>query len=292
MPNYTNGDSKLESITIEGVDKVFVISNPSLEAIHFNKGLIGTEFSQACLTASKAFLFHFKPELEPLLGDVAELVILSKGLVYRFGDAFAQVFNRNLDVNFVATRRVQFDNESAKIDVSYANLDAPAENLIIGDVIATGDTACAALARYLDTNGLKRVFMFSLSGSVIGARKLSQFCQSRNVELTLVYALGAFGLGQNGFDLSFLHPDTITSQAYLEQAKQVYGGLPISSVGWDCGTQVQATRKYKMLCWIEAKYWGLDNSPIFPVKEFPSDLRLVEKERHAYEERVRLFRAT
>jgi len=289
MPFYKVEDSQLERITIDGVDNIFVMSNPHLEDIHFDRGLVGIEFSQACLTASKLFLAHFKPELSVLLSDLAEMVILSKGLIYRFSEACSQTFNHNLEINFAATRRLQVESESAKIDVAYVNFDAPAENLILGDVIATGATICAVLSRYLESYKLKRVFILSMAGSIVGAQTIAKFCKSKNIELTLVYASAAFGLGSNGFDLSFLHPDTITSKIYRDRAMQAYKGKPVSSVGWDCGTQVLATRKYKMLCWIEAKYWDMEDSDVFPVKEFPSDKRLVEKERSAYEDRVSSF---
>lgn len=56
----------------------------------------------------------------------------------------------------------------------------------------------------------------------------------------------------------------------------------VSSVGWDFGSQAQSTTKYKNLCWIEAKYWGLESSDVFRLKERPTDRRLVEREHAAY----------
>jgi hypothetical protein len=123
--------------------------------------------------------------------------------------------------------------------------------------------------------------VFAIAGSVMGGQAIAKFCSSNGIDLTLAYGLAAFGLGSNGFDLSFLHPDTITNEKYLDHARRVYKDKPISAVGWDFGTQAQATRKYKMLCWLEAEYWGLENDDVFALKEQPSDSRLIEKERAA-----------
>jgi hypothetical protein len=286
MPDYVVDESSITNVAVEGLNNLYVMSNPSLEVLLFDRGLIGLPFSRACLESSKAFLRHFRPELSPLLSDVAELMILTKGAVYRMHDAFEQVFDINLPVNFIATRRAEVTSATAQIEIPYYNFDAPSENLIIGDVVATGATLCAALSSYQHFQNLKRIFVFSLAGSLIGAKTLHEFCESKGIELTVVYALGVFGLGENGFDLSFLHPETITSPEYRRRAAEAFRDLPISAVGWDCGTQTQAPRKYKMLCWLEAKYWGLKGNDVFPEKEFPNDARLVEKERSAYGSKI------
>jgi hypothetical protein len=286
MPEFEIGGSHIERVQIPGIDRAFIMRNSSLEAVLFNRNLIGLEFTQACESASRAFLSHLKPELTSIIEDVAELMILSKGMYFWIHNAFAQVFERNLEINFAATRRVEVSSNSAQVEIPYFNFDAPAENLIIGDVLASGATMCTALSHYLDYCQLKRVFVFSIAGSVIGGQTLANFCRSRGVELTLIYGLAAFGLSLNGFDLPFLHPDTITCDEYRYRAASVYEGKPISAVGWDFGTQAQAIRKYKMLCWIEAKYWGLEDSDVFLLKEFPGESRLVEKEKAAYSSAV------
>ena len=61
----------------------------------------------------------------------------------------------------------------------------------------------------------------------------------------------------------------------------VFKGKPVSSAGWDFGTQAQALKKYRMLCWIEAKYWELEGSDVFLEIEPPTDFRLIEKEESA-----------
>jgi hypothetical protein len=277
----------MEKIHIDGVENAFIIRNPALEEILFNRNLVDLAFTRNCEAATTSFLRHFEPELTSIIPEgIAELMLLSKGLYYWMHNAFAEVFERNLEINFAATSRAEVSSDSAHVLVPYFNFDAPADNLIIGDVLASGTTICTVLSLYLKYHKLKRVFLFSLAGSVIGGQALAQFCKSQNIALTLAYSLAAFGLSSNGFDLSFLHPDTITDKEYQERAMRVFEGKPISSVGWDCGSQAQSLRKYKLLCWLEAEYWGLQDSAVFQLKERPADTRLVEKEYPAFSDRI------
>lgn len=279
----------MEKVQVDGVDKAFIISNTVLEDILFNRNLVGLAFTRNCEAATNVFLRHFEQEIMSLIPEgLAELMLLTKGMYYWVHNAFAQVFGENLEINFVATRRAEVASNSARVIVPYFNFDAPADNLIIGDVLASGTSICTALSLYSQYHKVKRVFLFSLAGSRVGGQMLAQFCRSQNIDLTLVYSLAVFGLSSNGFDLSFLHPDTITSKVYRERAMKMFEGKPVSVVGWDCGSQAQSLQKYKMLCWLEAEYWGLQDSAIFQLKEQPVDIRLIEKEGAAYEGRVPL----
>jgi hypothetical protein len=289
MPRLQCGDSHLDKVVIEGLPDAYIMSNPVLERILFNRNLIGLDFSDACQEASEAFVEHFSAEISSFGDDVAELVILTKGIYYWLHNAFAARLRRNLEANFIVTKRSTVSGTSVSIDVPYCDFSAPVHNLILADTIASGATMVAALRHYSGFHALRRVLVFSMAGTATGGRALAAFCQEREVELTIVYGLAAFGLGSNGFDLSFLHPDTICpNQDYVRRARDMYEGKPVSAVGWDFGSQAQAVRKYRMLCWIEAEYWGLQHSDLFRLKERVTDRRLVEKEMSAYADRVQL----
>jgi hypothetical protein len=282
MPVHDLNESHLSELQVEGLTNAFIIENPALEKILFDRNLIGLNFTDACEDSSEYFLRHFEPEIKDVIEDIAEFVLLSKSIYYWMHNAFAKVFNDNLQSNLAATSRVKVESSSAKIAIPYCNFDAPSKNLIIADTIASGATICQALSTYLNCHELDNVFIFSIAGSLIGGKAISKFCHSRNINLTLAYGLAAFGLGSNGFDPSFLHPETITNVKYKKRAAEVFHNKPVSSVGWDFGTQAQAIRKYKMLCWLEAEYWGLQDSEVFRYKEPRLDMRLIEKEYIAY----------
>jgi hypothetical protein len=274
---------------IEGLPQAYIMSNSALERILFNRSLIGLDFTSACQEASEAFLGHFFSEITSWGDDVAELVILSKGIYYWLHNAFEARLQKNLEANFIVTKRAAVAGASINIDVPYCDFSVPVNNLIVADTIASGATMVAALRHYCRFHPLRRILVFSMAGSVSGGRVISSFCREHDIELTIVYGLAAFGLASNGFDLSFLHPDTICpNQEYIRRARELYEGKPVSAVGWDFGSQAQAIHKYRMLCWIEAEYWGLQHSELFKVKESVTDLGLVQREKAAYADRVQL----
>lgn len=288
MPNYDikDPDSEMYNANIEDIENAYIIKNISLENILFNRNLIGLQFTENCELATYNYFRHFLPEIDSLEDNFAELIILTKGIYYWGHNAFAKAFNKNLQANFIYTSRDQVSEEGVKVVVRASNFDAPVKHLFIGDTIASGETICVALNEYLKYHDLEHVYIFSIVGSKIGGQKIYIFCKRKKIKLTIGYGLAAFGLAPNGFDLSFLHPDTITSEEYIEKAIVVYKGKPVSSAGWDFGTQAQATKKYKMLCWTEEKYWKLENSGVFKETKQPTDLRLIEKEYAAFNDKI------
>ena len=227
---------------------------------------------------------HFGAELSNE-EEVAELMLLSKGAQYRLGEAIENALGYRVQTNFLAASRKMIAENEVKVGIDYASLDAPARTVVIGDTVASGETVCTALDYYLNYHCLERVLLFSLAGSRTGAVRIGKFCAERGIELTIVYGLAAFGLASNGFDLSFLHPDTICDEKYKLQAAEVFKQLPISAVGWDFGSQVQAVEKYRALCWVEARYWGLEESDLFAVAKQPTHAFQIEREHPAYKDR-------
>jgi hypothetical protein len=276
----------MESVEVEAVQRAFIIRNQPLERLLFDRNLIGLEFESTCEACSAEFVRHFEDELTAVAGETAELVILSKSLRYGLKRAFATVLHRNLETNFVATRRVAVDGDEATVRVLYEDFDAGHPNLVIGDTIASGATICAALDAYLAHRPLSQVFIFTVAGSGVGGRRIGAFCRQRGIDLTIAYGLAVFGLGANGFDLSFLHPDTITSASYVTRTAKQFDGRPVSAVGWDFGSQSQAIEKYRHLCWIEAEYWDLHDSDAFAVAVRPRDPGLLARECRAWESRL------
>lgn len=280
-------DSTAELIeTGTNASRLYLVRNRALESMLFNRNLVGADFRRACLESSRRFIGHLTDEYHP--DDTAELMILSKGVVYQLGDAVVRQSGHNLPLNLVATSRVAVSHESARVEVSYAQMEAPAGTLLIGDTVASGETIVAAVGRYLETHPLKRLYVLSYAGSLGGARRIAAFCSARGVRPTFLYGLAAFGLGLNGFDLSFLHPETVTRRAYVDRAAEQFSGKPVSAVGWDFGSQVVSPRKYRRLCWVEAEVWGLHGSGCLAVAERPENWAELAHERAAYEQALGL----
>jgi hypothetical protein len=276
--------SSLDAVEVENSESTYIATNPWLEELLFDRSLIGTPFSRLCLLSTRAMVSHFAAELADQ-ENVAELILLSKGFQYRLGEAIESVLGYRPQTNFLATSRKRVVGTEVTVEIDYASLDAPARTLIIGDTVASGETVCTALSYYMSHHRLERVLLLSLAGSAVGARRIGRFCAERGVALTIVFGLAAFGLAANGFDLAFLHPETICADRYRARATEVFGQLPVSAVGWDFGSQVQAVGKYRALCWVEAKYWGLEGSDLFAVARQPTDAYQIECEHPAYRDR-------
>jgi hypothetical protein len=161
-----------------------------------------------------------------------------------------------------------------------------ARTLIIGDIVASGATIIAALDAYTRKHRLERVYILSYAGTGVGARRVASFCAEKSVESTFLYGLAVFGLGENGFDLSFLHPETVARGIYKERAREQFAGRAASAVGWDFGSQAMAPQKYRQLCWVEAEIWGLHDMPCFEIAEEPRNWGDLAHERAAYADRL------
>jgi hypothetical protein len=187
-----------------------------------------------------------------------------------------------LPSNLIATRRVAVEGDNATIEVSYSRLEADSSCLIIGDTVASGATIVTALSAYREQHRLDALYLLSFAGTYVGARRITDYCVEHGIRLTILFGLAAFGLAANGFDLSFLHPDTITEEKYRERAYNQFSGKPASAVGWDFGSQVMAPRKYQQLCWMEAEKWGLHGHPAFSLELEPTEPELLAGEAAAF----------
>lgn len=279
-------DSTAYASNIDGVANLFICENASLERLLFNRKSLGLDFVRECREASVLFLRHAKPLLPAGSSDISELMILTKGYYYFLHNAYEIAFGRNLPINFLATNRTSVSEDGVSVKVHFTNFDAATETLLIGDTVASGETICAALQAYLETHSLRRAIILSYAGTIVGAQRISSFCRARNIEPVFLFGLAAFGMAQNGFDIAFLHNQTIASPKYLERARTAYLDRGISVAGWDFGAQAQAPKKYQALARIEAHYWNLPNSEIFPPAQGPIDSSLIVKERSAFASKI------
>ncbi|MFI7609533.1 hypothetical protein ACIBTV_31075 [Micromonospora sp. NPDC049366] len=275
------GSSVVESISSRtGVRGLHLVHNSHLETLLFDRNLTELPFRRACLASSREFVRHIRDELDG--ADLAELTILSKGLVYQLAEAVALEAGRNLPANLVSTSRVAVASDDVTVDVSYARFDAGGSTLLIGDTVASGATIVAALSEYQRFHPVRQVYLLSYAGAVNGAARIADYCAANGIDCTMLFGLAAFGLADNGFDLSFLHPATVTWDAYRERARRQFAGKPVSAVGWDFGSQALAPDKYRQLCWVEADVWGLHGSPALAVARAPESLDALAHEAPAY----------
>lgn len=263
------------------VQGVYIAENAELESLLFDRNIVGEEFGRRCLASTASFLNHFADELQT--HDYSELVILSKGVCYQVLRAYEELYHRSIGVNFVATQRKKVTSDDALIDVSYLRVDAPSSNLIVADTVASGASVVAAVNAYSQLHDVSRLLILSYAGATKGAERIVEFCRSRDIEVTIVFGLASFGLADNGFDLSFLHPETVTATRYVERAARQFDSRPVSAVGWDFGSQWIAVEKYRNLCWLEATKWDMVGHPAFALAAEPATMDRVQAELSALE---------
>ncbi|HWO61700.1 MAG TPA: hypothetical protein VNO31_16870 [Umezawaea sp.] len=266
-----------------GVRGLHIVENVELERMLFDRNLVGLPYRRACFEASRLFLAHLRDEFARF--GAAELVILSKGIAYQLAAA-AETLDINLPANLVATSRVNVLSDDAKVDISYSRFDAGGSTLVIGDTVASGATVVTAVEAYRKVHDLERVFLLSYAGSTTGAHRVAEYCDSSGVDCTILYGLASFGLGVNGFDLSFNHEETITRSEYRSRAMELYSGKQVSAVGWDFGSQFMAPEKYRELCSVEARVHGLSGGEEFALAKRPVNLESLSRESAAFVDRL------
>jgi hypothetical protein len=261
---------------------IHVVRNPPLEHLLFDRTIVGAEFEELCSRSTRMFLGHLAPSIAGSDVKLAELMILSKGIYYDLRRQYRDLFGKSLELNLIATKRQSVDGTDVQVIVPYHDYISQASTLIIGDTIASGATISAAIRHYAAQIPLQDVIVLSFAGAGIGAKAIRQTCLELGVNVHFLFALAAFGLGENGFDLSFLHSETITAPEYVDRAHLQFDGRPVSCVGWDFGSQAQAVEKYRALCWAESVHWGLELSDQFKIKEEPQDWSILEREASAF----------
>ena len=187
-----------------GVKNLFVAQDHSLEQLLFDRTVVGSEFAKHCLDGSR-FLIGCIDRAWLARPTTAELVLLSKGLAYQMSTAALLEVGVALPINLVATRRVDASSEDALIEIPYHRFDAGGSDLVIADTVASGASICRALDEYRLDHPVETITVLSFAGSLMGARRIERYCDAEGISACFVFALAAFGLADNGFDLSFLH---------------------------------------------------------------------------------------
>lgn len=267
--------------SVPSLPQLHIVENDALEGLLFDRTLLGRAFREKCLDASTLFLRHLNEELSAEQ-SLSELILLSKGLAYQLSLAHETVVDVELPINIVATERAEVLADEAKVRVPYSRFDAGGSSLIVGDTVASGASIVAALDAYRLAHSVHRLYVVSYAGSMIGARRIVDYCDGAGIDVVLLFGLAAFGLGENGFDLSFLHPETLTRGEYRDRARRQFGGRAVSAVGWDFGSQWLAPRKYRQLCWLEAERWGMHGDDSLGVELQPDDLDALWRELPAF----------
>ena len=249
------GAPALRRVSIAGLpEDTFVLESPAVERLLFGRELVADAFAHECLLASTDFCRMLGARLDT--DDVSELLILNGGRYYGLAAAYGRVFGRPLAVNELKATRGCDDAGAWHADISYRHYAYKSRTLLIGDTVATGISAQVALEDYFSYHVPEEIVFFTICGGIPGARVIAETCKRHGVRLTLVFGLAAFGLADNGTDLPFLHPDTVTAPRYLARAVEVYGGKQVCAIG-DWGERGEDPAAYLANWDATKRQWGL-----------------------------------
>jgi hypothetical protein len=177
------------------------------------------------------------------------VIPLSGSLYYHISDAFFNVFNKAIPQAFIGVRRNFRDNQWVA-DISYRNIDSLPENpfLIIGDTIATGSTLFSILHEIKkETEHIEGIAIFSIASGLPGIKLMKKMEKIFGGTKIFMYQTNAiFGLEENGTDMPWLHPETITTEDLREKAIENYGSFLAEKwcTIWDWGERCNASSKY------------------------------------------------
>lgn len=150
-------------------NKYFIISGEGSRRLMASPEVIGFNSYLALLPetiAALRFLFPSGSE-----GDVDIMTILRGGLNYPVEEACFKVGIRVRDMHFVSCERIVEDNVITGLDIKYEKLHINSgRTLIIGDIIATGDTLKMCLDEVVDRfrrkgGSIRKIIFFTIGGT-------------------------------------------------------------------------------------------------------------------------------
>ena len=151
------------------VNQYFVVSGEGTRHLMASPEVVGYESYLAMKPATTAALQYFSDN--GLCCDVDILTILRGGLNYPLEDCCYKADIRVPNMNFISCERIIENGVITGLDIKYEKLHIAKDiTLMIGDIIASGDTLRLCLSQVVDRfrrrgGSLKRIIFFTVGGS-------------------------------------------------------------------------------------------------------------------------------
>ncbi|MCR4571582.1 MAG: phosphoribosyltransferase [Bacteroidales bacterium] len=154
---------------LQFLNRYFIISGAGTRHLMASPEVVGFDSYSAMLPETVAALRYLFPSGSE--GDVDILTILRGGLNYPIEEACHQVGVRVRDMHFVSCERTIEDHVITGLDIKYEKLRITRDRtLVIGDIIATGDTLRLCLDQVLDRfrrkgGSIRKIIFFTIGGT-------------------------------------------------------------------------------------------------------------------------------
>ncbi len=139
-PVFTDGDTRCYSITGRNyTNPYYIISHPETNRLMNSPEVVGYEVYECLLPATRRMLRYLKDQGKISSANI--LSILRGALNYPMEESCYREGIQVHDISFLSSERVFHDDELAGLEIKYSKLaTVPDSTLVIGDIIASGDT--------------------------------------------------------------------------------------------------------------------------------------------------------
>ena len=150
-------------------NRYFVLSNDGTRRLMAFPEVVGYDSYLSMLPATVAALRHLFPQGQG--GDVDILTILRGGLNYPIEEACYHCGIRVRDIHFLSCERIIEDHIITGLEIKYEKLRVKKDcTLVIGDIIATGDTLKLCLDQVVDRfrrrgGSIRKIVFFTIGGT-------------------------------------------------------------------------------------------------------------------------------
>ncbi|MBQ9310519.1 MAG: phosphoribosyltransferase [Bacteroidales bacterium] len=150
-------------------NRFFILSGEGTRRLMAFPEVVGFDSYQSMLPATIAALRYLFPSGSE--GDVDILTILRGGLNYPVEEACHRVGVRVRDIHFVSCERTIENHVITGLDIKYEKLRVTTDRtLVIGDIIATGDTLRMCIDQVIDRfrrkgGSIRKIIFFTIGGT-------------------------------------------------------------------------------------------------------------------------------
>lgn len=161
-------------------NEYYVVSEAETRKLLNTPEVVGYEVYHCLIPATSQMLYYFKEQKKVTTANI--LSILRGALNYPLEESCYREHIRVHDISFLSSERVFNQDEIAGLEIKYSKLTmVPGSTLLIGDIIATGETLIHCLRYVTDfyrSNGakLRNIIIFTIGGTT-GIRILERLTQ-------------------------------------------------------------------------------------------------------------------
>ncbi|MCI5648389.1 MAG: phosphoribosyltransferase [Fusicatenibacter sp.] len=170
VPEFS--EQGVDCYRLEGGDYVneyYVVSEAETRKLLNTPEIVGYEVYHCLIPATSQMLYYFKEQKKVTTANI--LSILRGALNYPLEESCYREHIRVHDISFLSSERVFQDDEIAGLEIKYSKLTmVPGSTLLIGDIIATGETLIHCLRYVTDFYrehgaALRNIIIFTIGGT-------------------------------------------------------------------------------------------------------------------------------